>query len=275
MSKMLSIMIPVAPNSESRLRSLLSRINLAHSMTPEHKFEVIVCDGGSTDDVKSLCTFMSQFISLKYIYVPIYKHIDPSYPINIMTRTSKGDYLCYMSVNYWPNEYFLNVINSLEESSKAITFGRLYKNSLIDPHQEKLPKQLLHEGNTGCKFADVLKEMQMSFKPFCESMWATHREVVLDVEGFYRNMNKDIESIIENSENLEVVGCKTFEAIHINHEDKEKATVEPVVGRQGKLADYSFSIINGVTREPEEHETWIRDNVTDVENYVLDPVGEI
>ena len=36
----------------------------------------------------------------------------------------------------------------------------------------------------------------------------------------------------------------------------------------GKLLDYSFSIIDGETRDPIEHEAWVAENIPDVPNYV-------
>lgn len=277
MNNMLSIMIPVAPGNEARLRSLLSRITLAEKITPEYDFEVIVCDGGSSDDTKSLCEFVSDFIPLKYIYVPIYKHINPSYPINIMTRVAEGQYLCYMSVDYYPSEYFLKVIDNLQLSEHAIAFGQIYRRAQVDPNNEKLPAQLLDQKNAGLKFVDIVEETQMfPDDDFNSPMWAATRQLILGLDGFYENMSKDINMFVSNCSNVQVYTPRPyFSAIHIYHKQKEKARICTITARCGTLTEYSFSIINGVSREPDAHELWIKDNVPDVESYVLKPVGEM
>jgi glycosyltransferase involved in cell wall biosynthesis len=115
MKPLLSIIIPVAPGREARLKAILSRLQLNSIRFPDHTFEVVVVDGGSasgqkdfdggdTVDIQKLCSFFSKYINLKYIYVPIGKFICAAYPRNIALRVCEGDIVGMIDVDHWPSE---------------------------------------------------------------------------------------------------------------------------------------------------------------------------
>ena len=70
---LLSIIIPVAPNRQARLQAVLSRLSLNMATFPDHTFEVLIADGGSTDGTREVCETMQRYMRLKYVYLPIRK----------------------------------------------------------------------------------------------------------------------------------------------------------------------------------------------------------
>lgn len=104
MKPLLSIMIPVAPNRVKRLAAVLSRLSLNQAVFPDHTFEVIVLDGGATDNTRELCERMSNNLNLKYIYVPIGRFINAAYPRNVALRVCEGKVIGMIDIDHWPSE---------------------------------------------------------------------------------------------------------------------------------------------------------------------------
>lgn len=104
---LLSIVIPVAPNRFDRLRAILSRLTLNRRLFPDHTFEVIVIDGGSTDNIRTLCEQLSPYINMKYIYLPICQFINAAYPRNVGMRVCQGKVIGMIDVDHWPSEFLV------------------------------------------------------------------------------------------------------------------------------------------------------------------------
>jgi glycosyltransferase involved in cell wall biosynthesis len=104
MKPLLSIIIPVAPGRIARLTADLSRLSLNQVVFPDHAFEVVVLDGGATDNTRELCEKMSEYINLKYIYVPIKKFICAAYPRNVALRACEAPIISMIDIDHWPSE---------------------------------------------------------------------------------------------------------------------------------------------------------------------------
>lgn len=93
-----SIIIPTY-NRAAFLDTLLS------SLTKQtyKKFEVIICDDGSTDNTKHIASKYSQFLDINYIYIE--NTGGPAIPRNTGIVNSKYDWLCFLdSDDGWTND---------------------------------------------------------------------------------------------------------------------------------------------------------------------------
>lgn len=138
---LLSIIIPCAPNRSDRLRAVLSRLTLNKRIFPGYDIEVIVVDGGATDDTKDLCEQMAPYLNLKYVYVPICKFINAAYPRNIALRLCEGKVIGHLDIDHWISE--------------SIVYGML--NPFIDDAEFPV-HQLGENGDTVWKIKQAAQE---------------------------------------------------------------------------------------------------------------------
>jgi hypothetical protein len=101
----LSLLIPTVPGRADRLAAVLSRLSLSQSIFPDHSFEVVIIDGGDDGAVLSLCKRMSDFLRIKYIYLPIKRFICAGYPRNVGLRVCEGRVIGMLDIDHWPSEF--------------------------------------------------------------------------------------------------------------------------------------------------------------------------
>lgn len=333
----LSIIIPVAPNREKRLKAVLSRLTLNKALFPDHSFEVVVLDGGSTDGTRNLCEIMAAHIDLKYIYVPIGRFINAAYPRNVMLRACEGKVIGMIDIDHWPSENIVfGMLNPFIEDGKnlystqyndsqvekvapnsmyisGIKQGIINRGYVIDSSKSKrflgqqqlelFNSHMLAEKNAGWEIMDVYKQAQIPSPGVNGTLWtwSLARQDLLPLNGYdelycrrfaYCREDDDWrERLLASGLNFFDQQHENFCAIHLWHpaacrdqsvnELNKKYfanTCQPVkqVKRNegwewGKLIKYSLSIIDGVLREPKEHEEWVKLNVPDMPNYVDKP----
>ena len=103
-----SIIIPTFNRAERLKTTLVSLVNQTYN-----KFEVIICDDGSTDDTKEIVESFKSKLTIKYIWIENWG--GPARPRNIGIKTSKTDWICFLDSDDWwyPNklEVCLNYID--------------------------------------------------------------------------------------------------------------------------------------------------------------------
>lgn len=349
---LLSLIVPVAPGREARLRSLLSRLTLNKRLFPDHTFEVIVCDGGSSDNTSGLCETIAQLIPLKYIYVPIKRFVNPAYPRNIMMRVAEGKVIGMLDVDHWPSEHLIyGMLNPFVDDSKfnivqitkagdrklplkeafqenpSLVFGQCIEGvqnvinrgyvvdssrSSIGVDPQKVVDELLMQQNAGLQIHNVFHHGAIPHGINNTLwVWSALRQPVMALNGYDEIYCRKFSHAREDDDwrerlKAQITGLKNFVpthgffdgqnfnfcAIHLWHDNSwtgiEEAgnlnkmyyssvcqPVKEIVRNKdwqwGKLMEYSFSIIDGVSREPKQHEQWIAENIHDVPNYVDDP----
>jgi glycosyltransferase involved in cell wall biosynthesis len=274
------------------------------------KCEVIIVDGGSTDDLKDFCLFMAQHINLKYIYIPIGEFINAAYPRNCGFRIAEGEIITMLDADYWPGEHFIEgcVAPFMDGSRDIINNGYVIdtnKTQLGVQHVESINNYLMSDQGVTSQILSAFEKMKIPGpKPASHIwLWSAPRLHIFEMNGydekfigsyrkeddsfFYRLMNKGLQR--HNQE------YKTFNCLHLYHpaaqrtdpnnanNDKYFATMgaknpTKIIRNEdrewGKLIKYSFSIINGQTLECEQHEKWINDNNDQVASYMASPYWE-
>jgi len=98
-------------------------------------FEVIVCDNGSSDDIKSVVTRFSEKLNINYIFLEINSG-GPARPRNLGARAAKGDWICFLDSDDWYIENRLEYISVLDLD----TFDFLYHDLNIIKNGEPYKK---------------------------------------------------------------------------------------------------------------------------------------
>lgn len=341
MKPLLSILIPVAPNRESRLRAILSRLSLNSIRFPDHTFEVVVVDGGSTDNTESLCVEFAKHLNLKYIYVPINRYICASYPRNVGLRVCEGKVVGMVDVDHFISENIVFGMLSpfVDDSEFRFNLGdrqgkiKDWKNQevldnvinrgyVIDSSKSRMcvNKQMLEKFNDivlgedgwGFEIMDAYKQALIPPPGKNNTLWtwSVQRKNILKLNGYDEVYCRRFAYSSEDDDfrqRLLTLGLPFFDgqnqhfcAIHLWHENgnwradndlnrinKEYYKkvcgpgIQTVEGAKafckfpnghpdwewGKLLQYSFSYINQVQREADEHEEWIAYNNNDFPHY--------
>jgi glycosyltransferase involved in cell wall biosynthesis len=303
--KELSIIIPVGPGKHKRLVSFLSRLTLNQAKHPDYKFEVIVVDGGDSAPTKELCGRMANFLSLKYVYIPIKQWISKAYPINVGLRISEGKVIAPISVDYWIGESIVPGIlkpfingwpTEPKSASLIINAGTTFKSNsseLTNGNTEKMG-QLVDRilVNTDWCIEDLCQKAKLhKNRNISPDIFAVERENLLPLNGYdeiyclgYSGETKDLLCRLDS---LTYVKYPNFQAIHLWHEDGLSLptiidddyftdqccpfgniqTKRNIKHEWGKLLQYSFSVINGEVLTGEQHEKWIAQNIPDMPSY--------
>lgn len=118
---LLSIVVPVEKNKCKFLKCLFSRLSLNKALYPDHTFEIIIVDAGSTDETRALCDMISNYMNLKYIYIPVTSktnlYIEP-YLFNVGLRICQGEFVSLVKPQEWISENFIyGALNPLIDDS--------------------------------------------------------------------------------------------------------------------------------------------------------------
>ncbi len=195
---------------------------------------------------------------------------------------------------YWEGKLFTSKIKDVYETKlfgqyiegTIDVLNRGYvvstKESKLNLDPEKLPSELVMQQYAGVKIHDIFKEAQIPHgKNNNLQAWAIRREHVVALNGY------DEECCLSNNDNwherlqakADLFDGQNFNFCAINMDDKPCVQSDKKVfflmanalWPWGRLLEYSFSVINGVYRESEDHEKWIRNTCMDMPNYVESP----
>jgi len=110
----LSLMVHANRNRADRVQCLLTRLTLNKQIHSSIDFEVILFDGGSTDNTKDLCMHFAKYMDLKYVYSPLKGPTNESYPISIMKGMCRGDHIGFVSADHWISENLVSHMTFLD-----------------------------------------------------------------------------------------------------------------------------------------------------------------
>ncbi len=101
-----SIVIPTHNRADDLLRCLTSLENQTYK-----KFEVLVCDDGSTDHTKDIVKDFKERLALKYFYNE--NTGGPAGPRNVGIENAQADWICFLDSDDWYTENRLEFISKL------------------------------------------------------------------------------------------------------------------------------------------------------------------
>ncbi len=107
MKPLLSIVIPAVPGRINRLKCIVSRLTLNASRHPDVPFETIIVDGSEHGEYRELTDFVSKFMTIKYVCLPIGKFINAGYPRNVGFRLAEGAILTQVDIDWFIGEDFI------------------------------------------------------------------------------------------------------------------------------------------------------------------------
>jgi glycosyltransferase involved in cell wall biosynthesis len=122
----LSLIVHANRNRSDRVQTLLTRLTLNKHLAPTTHFEVIVFDGGSNDNTKAICQFMTKALDLKYIYCPLINPTDEAYPLSVATKLATGDVIGFVSADHWISEKLVPMmLEPFEKGYEDVLVGAL------------------------------------------------------------------------------------------------------------------------------------------------------
>lgn len=300
---LLSICVPVAPGRTQRIKAMLSRLSLNKRVHDDVPFEVIIVDGGATDDLREICMAARAHLDLKYVFLPLYEFVNPAYPRNVGFRLAEGEILTMLDADYWVGEDFVagavapffggarDVINNgyVLDTSENRRGGRA--------RAEEINEALMANSSLNRRILDIFEICQIP-KPVPPRhiwLWAAPRSTFVEIRGYdekyCKGWGREDDDMFFRFEAAGLTRCKdwyeSFCCLHMWHEQRRgvatnheyfqgvcKPVREPVrnVGRPwGRMLLGGYSDVQGTVRDAWEHEEWIAANLPDLETYVEDP----
>ncbi len=297
---LLSIIVPCAPNRTQRVKTIISRLSLNKGLHPEIPFELIIVDGGSTDELKEICMAARVHLDIKYIYLPLYQFINPSYPRNVGFRIAEGDIFTMLDADYWVGEDFIVGATKpfLNGDRDIINNGYV-----IDTSENNRGGQRVAEHINSCLLDSVnLKKTILSLYDVCNIpkpcepkhiwLWSAPRQNYFKMNGydekyvlggwcredddfFYRTM----ETGLKRHKNEYDKFC----CLHMWHEQGVRSNanvnreyyskvlpsnfIRNINHQWGKMLAGSYCDIGGTALDHYETEEWIETNQSDVVSY--------
>lgn len=304
MSKpLLSICIPVAPNRTQRVKAILSRLSLNKYTTPDVPFEVIIVDGGATDNLKEICLTARAHLDMKYVYLPLYEFVNPAYPRNVGFRIAEGEIFTMLDADYWVGENFVKgatapfrdgarevinngyVLDTSENQRGGVVTAEQINEALLDP--ANLKKNIL-------SLYDVC-QIPVPCPPRYIWLWSAPRASFVAINGYdeqyCKGWGREDDDMFYRFMATGLTRCKDhydhFCCLHLWHEQRRGVATnheyykrvsdpltEPVrnAGRPwGRMITGGYSDIQGRVRDVWQHEAWIAEHLPDLETYEDDP----
>lgn len=302
LTPLLSICIPVAPNRTERIKTMISRLSLNKKLHPEVPFEVIIVDGGATDDLKEICMAARAHLNLKYVFLPLYEFVNPAYPRNVGFRIAEGEIFTMLDADYWVGENFvagavapfvnsdkMNVINNgyvldtSENNRGGVAVAEQINSALLDP--QNLKKTIL-------SLYDVCK-IPKPKEPRHIWLWSAPRKNFMQIRGYdeqyvvggwCREDDDLFYRLVESGLTRHKKDFEQFCCLHMWH--PQNARANPSVNRKyyesvspkhyirnenhpfGKMLIGSYTNINGKIRDFYETEKWIAGRFGEDSSYI-------
>ena len=131
-----SLIIPCY-NKASRIEMMFWR--LVNGTTPKEDFEVILIDGGSTDDLSKAIDSFKDSLNIIYIDTCYGRWENPARPRNIGYKLACGKYSIMLDADYLPAEDLLEQFGkSLYDDYFDICYGYAVDSSFGVGHSEKV-----------------------------------------------------------------------------------------------------------------------------------------
>ena len=169
--KLISIIIPTR-NRKKILKKCLQALN--KQSINNNKFEIIIIDDGSTQDIEAMIKSLNLKPKLKYHYQ---KHSGPAKSRNKGIKLANGKYIIFIDDDIIVNEQFVeNHLNTLLNNDKAIVHGPvIHTNNLDNPTaaEKKIrdfSSAFFATGNASIK-KSYLKEAGLFNENFYEYGW--------------------------------------------------------------------------------------------------------
>lgn len=249
----LSLIVHVNKDRGDRAQCLLTRLTLNKKLHSEVDFEVVVFDGGSSDNTKDICNFMSKILDLKYVYVPLSGPTEEAYALSLASKFCTGDVVGFVSADHWISENLVKALSSYEtlpgcKPTQWIT-GLVLRSedSKVFENPEKMVDQLLDDRCAGKEINSIIEIADIE-KPtiITPDVWSVRKEKAPNF-----NTVKWFENLIDTEGGIQE-SPKSPLAIDMWSPPQKFVETPPL----GEFAEYSYVVIDGNTLEVEEAEEW-------------------
>lgn len=310
----LSIIIPAIPGRISRLKAIISRLNLSASLAPHIPFELVIADGGSQDETKELVQKAAEFMPIKYIYLPIGDFINAAYPRNVAIRICEGEVIGHLDIDHWPGE---NIIEGMSTPFLQLGLDKIINRGYVIDSSKSQYEKGDHEFseffNKPMLSSEWMNKCILGIYEYAKIpppgvnntlwIWAVKRKYILSMNAYDENYCRAYCREDDDFRERLLAQClsfydgqnKKFCSIHLWHKAIWRSTIDTGYNKKyfletccpvkeiirnknkewGKMLEYSFSIIGGVSRNPLDHEKYIRDNVYGVKPYIDNPTTSL
>ena len=156
---MFSIIIPTYNRALDLKRALVSLTNQIYE-----KFEVLICDDGSTDNTFELANEFKSKLNINY--KKIQNSGKPAIPRNLGIANAKGKYIAFLDSDDWWHENKLQLAFEYLEKGADLVYSDFYKvKSLMEKEivkvrelEENITIDLLKNGNAICNSSVVVRK---------------------------------------------------------------------------------------------------------------------
>lgn len=156
---MFSIIIPTYNRALDLKRALVSLTNQNYK-----KFEVLICDDGSTDNTYEIANEFKSKLNINY--KKIQNSGKPAIPRNLGIANAKGKYIAFLDSDDWWHENKLQLAFEYLEKGADLVYSDFYKvKSLMEKEivkvrelKENITIDLLKNGNAICNSSVVVRK---------------------------------------------------------------------------------------------------------------------
>lgn len=156
---MFSIIIPTYNRALDLKRALVSLTNQNYK-----KFEVLICDDGSTDNTYEIANEFKSKLNINY--KKIQNSGKPAIPRNLGIANAKGKYIAFLDSDDWWHENKLQLAFEYLEKGADLVYSDFYKvKSLMEKEivkvrelEENITIDLLKNGNAICNSSVVVRK---------------------------------------------------------------------------------------------------------------------
>ncbi|MCK5610057.1 glycosyltransferase family 2 protein [Candidatus Pacearchaeota archaeon] len=301
---LLSICVPVVPNRTERIKTMISRLSLNKKLHPEIPFELIIVDGGATDDLKEICMAARAHLNLKYVFLPLYEFVNPAYPRNVGFRIAEGEIFTMLDADYWVGEHFVAgavapflrsgkrdminngyVLDTSENNRGGVSAAKQINEALLDP--QNLKKTIL-------SLYDIC-QIPKPKEPRHIWLWAAPRAKFVEIRGYDEQYCKgwgredddifyrfNAAGLIRERSDFNEFCClhlwhkqsRTVATNHTYYKSVSDPVTEPVRNQGrcwGRMLRGGYVNIKGRVYNAAEMEAWIAQNLPDLNSYQDDP----